>query len=236
MSKEREPLGIGDSIGLVTLVVVLLGMALTLPVWFKALLLPAIVGGIFLFIRKSVWTANWKRLHQTLATLMLTALVGFVGVSQLTAEWRNEHSEIVLYYLGKELDGQTVVLTKQIVPASVVQPRMFVDPNYTANFEITGIAMRKNYEPSANVQWVCLDFPTKITIPSVGSSYLWQPGNDEGTQFCYFFNGLERVTPELMISTPPFYGTPVPSEGMKVTMRVYYDRLAQATFTIRAPD
>ena len=228
-------LGVGDSIGLLTLVVVMLEMALTPPIWFKALLLPATVGGAYIFITKSILTAKLKRGYQHLIVLVFAIILLPVGGSQLFVQWRNEHSELILSYDGKKLDGNMKIkLTKEYDPTRPIQPRMLVDKNNPTVFAITGIGMGKDNGPLVSVEWVCLSFPSKIASPPV-SGPGWQQENNEGTLFCYHYSLPARIIPHLAIAVPPFYGGPVPDREMKIIMRAYYDKVAEATFSILPP-
>jgi hypothetical protein len=236
-NSPNQPFGVGDSIGMLTLVVVMLNMVVTVPAWMKALLLLPIVAGIFFFIRRSVWTENWEEIHKWTAAAALSVLVLFVGISQAREQWRNEHSRIVLSYAGRILDGQKVVLSKEkeAIKGNALPLNMFVEPNDSTMFHITGIGMLKNGEPPVSLEHVCFQFSPGIQAsPSTLSS--WQQGNNNGNLFCLFYGRAVTITEELPIMIPDFSGGPLPESGVKVTVHVYYGKSAESSFTILPPD
>ncbi len=82
----------GDSIGLLALILAAVGMVATLPFLAKASLL--LGSGVlwYWFVRKSHWTYSWPRAFQVLAALAGIGIIAVIGVPQLIAQWREEHT------------------------------------------------------------------------------------------------------------------------------------------------
>jgi hypothetical protein len=141
-------------------------------------------------------------------------------------------AELEIYYLGENLDGKTITLTKSIDPTKQFQPRMFIDPNNPSNFSLAGIAVGNEGEASGEVQTAYLNFPTEVTPIS---SPLWYP-TTKGIQFVENWNKTPISPHQPPIGLYPFYGTPIPAEGMKIRLRIFYGKTAEATFIVKRPD
>jgi len=137
-------------------------------------------------------------------------------------------TRLTFVYRGSNLNKQSVTLERSCVPAST--PKMCIDsPNFPNNFVLLAMGM---LSPNAvEVHDVLLTFSSKVSWSVPGSITCWMPINLEGTEYRCL---VDQKTAALAIE--PFFGTPLPSPEMKVTVKVFYGNdSSQATFTLRVP-
>jgi hypothetical protein len=94
-SEERaKPLNFIDSIGILSLILSLVVVVLTPPLWLKILLLIASILGSYTFALRSHWTHRWPLEYRYgLATLAAVILLA-VAIPQLMAQWKVEHPAV----------------------------------------------------------------------------------------------------------------------------------------------
>jgi len=196
--------------------------------------MPVLLATSLSFALQEIVHTDKRKLHLQLLTLVIS----IIGMGAMT-KWPQigriiDHSpNLEIYYHGQKLDGQSVTLAKSCIPASSVQPDMCIDQNYPNNFDLFGMAM--SADGSVEEHDVLVDFSTKVTVPSPSWS-CWKPANTEGTEYNCFLN--KQVVPaQLQVEIEPFYGTPLPSPEMHVTVRVFYgSKMTRATFALRTPN
>lgn len=239
MSAEQKPgyeLSTGDSLSLITLLVVLLDMAIpSLPLWFRVLLLLPIILVVRWFAMKSVWIRKWSRIQRIALSLVLFTVIASLAIAQ----WRNEHPTVVLEYGSKPLDKQTVTLVNPCPKVQIqLQASMCIDSNYPNNFNLFAIKMVS--DTPVQLHEARLEFsPGLLPMPTISGA--WQQLNQEGTEYGYEY---ELTIPVILpanqpLDLPPFLlGTPLPSPETRITVRVTYgDSLTtKATFTLKRPE
>jgi len=196
--------------------------------------MPVLLAISLLFALQEIFhTDRRRRLFQSLTLVGLIIVLGTLKVWPQIGRIIEHSPNLEIYYHGQKLHGQSVTLAKSCIPASPVQPDMCIDQNYPNNFDLFGMVMLA--DGSIEAHDVLLDFSSKVTVPSPGWS-CWKPANTEGTEYSCFLN--KQVVPaQLQVQIEPFYGTPLPSPEMHVTVRVFYgSKMTRATFALRTPN
>jgi hypothetical protein len=219
-----------------TIVGILLGEALSMLISGSTYpqLTPTLLAIAVLFaLEEIVHTIKRRR------RLQLLTLAGLVFVLSAMTVWPeigriiDRSPNLEIHYHGQKLQGRPIMLAKSCAPASPIQPDMCIDQNYPNNFDLFGIAVFA--DGSVKAHYALAEFSTKVTVPSLSWS-CWKPVDTAGTQYGCFLN--EMIIPaRLQVAIEPFYGTPLPSPQMDVTVSVFYgpSKTARATFVVRTP-
>jgi hypothetical protein len=84
---DNRRLTIGDSLGLAALIITVVSVIITFPLWFKAVLLCISASGCVAFANKSHWTHTWKlSVRWSLGACLVVGLV-ILGVPQFLEQW-----------------------------------------------------------------------------------------------------------------------------------------------------
>jgi hypothetical protein len=89
---QNRQLNVGDSIGLGSLIVAILLVIVTLPLWLKAVLLILSSAGCFVFAHKSHWTHSWSAFWKSGSASIVVICLGLLGVPQLVTSVENRAS------------------------------------------------------------------------------------------------------------------------------------------------
>lgn len=167
--------------------------------------------------------------------LLVTALVSLlIGALLYTSLWR-QGSQFTITYLGSELDGQEVTLTKSIDPTKR-QLRMFIEPNLSSTFSIVGISARNEGSVPLEPDMTYLSFSGHVAkLEPYGGS--WAPSPDRNLEGWTTFQssfGRLSISPGHPLNVPDFIGTPIPNTTTKVRVAIVYGlKEARAEFTLK---
>lgn len=232
MSTDRKPLSTTDSLGLVTLIAVLISAAIpSLPLKFREAEFVACLVAACFFVRRSHWTHKWNTYSQATAIVVVLVVFFVAGI----AEWRNEHPRIAFQYGGKALDKQTVTLSESCPQVQIqLLTNMCTDSNSPNNFNIVAIKMVS--DKLVPLHEARLYFSPGVIMPS-GVYTSWQQLNQEGTMYGYEYPPFTLPAGQ-SLDVPQFIGTPLPTPQTRVTLTVTYgdSMTSKAEFTLRAPE
>jgi hypothetical protein len=86
--ERAKPLNFIDSIGILSLILSLVVVVLTPPLWLKILLLIAPILGSYTFAVRSHWTHRWPLKYRYGLTTAASAVLLAVAIPQLMAQWK----------------------------------------------------------------------------------------------------------------------------------------------------
>lgn len=106
--KDKRHLDLGNSIGVVAIIIALLAFVLTPPFWVKIAVLSLSAVGFFYFFLKSHWTHTWNRVAQLSCAFVLSLLIASIAAPQLKEQWEGKPYCYAIIYSSMGPDGSVV--------------------------------------------------------------------------------------------------------------------------------
>ncbi len=128
----------GDSVGVVALIVTVLAVVLTPPLWIKIPMLFAACIGCVFFTRRSHWTYKWPRRGQFVTALLIVVVIVVVGVPQFIAQWKVEHSKTNTVALNAEHTHLNFIAPMDVRTSPLAPIRIGRQPTFNIGFNNKG--------------------------------------------------------------------------------------------------
>jgi hypothetical protein len=119
---DNSQFTVGDSIGLAALLITVVSVVITFPLWFKAVLLSFSAFGCLVFANRSHWTHGWKPGARWSTGAALVAVLAVLGIPQFVEQWKPQPGTTMGSGRGSVNQTTAIFMECEIVSLPLIVP------------------------------------------------------------------------------------------------------------------